>query len=51
MLAAQDIVAMYWLGECESPDWCGGVDLNRDTMVDMQDYPLLLSSEVEFIVE
>ena len=44
-------LAMYWLGECDEPDWCDGLDLNRDAMVNMQDYPILLSSEVEFITE
>lgn len=44
-------LASYWMGTCESPKWCDGLDLNRDSMVDMQDYSLLLNSEVEFTSE
>jgi hypothetical protein len=44
-------LAMHWMGECESPKWCEGMDMNRDTVVNLQDYPLLLNSEVEFTAE
>jgi hypothetical protein len=44
-------LALYWLEECDYPDWCEGMDMNRDTVVNFQDYPLLLNSEVEFTVE
>jgi hypothetical protein len=41
-------LASYWLSGCGPPKWCDGLDLNRDTIVNMQDYPLLLNSEVGF---
>ena len=44
-------LALYWMGECGSPKWCEGLDMNRDTIVNLQDYPLVLNSEVEFTVE
>jgi len=47
----QEIKALAWnwlQGDCGESDWCDGLDLNRDSMVDLQDYSLLLNSEVEF---
>ena len=45
-------LSSYWLQSgCEPPKWCDGLDLNRDGNVNIQDYPLLLNSEVEFTVE
>jgi hypothetical protein len=34
-------LASYWLVlDCGSPDWCGGSDLNRDSIVDFEDFAL-----------
>ncbi len=45
-------LALYWLNaDCDQPDWCDGIDLNRDSMVNLLDYALLLNSQVEFIRE
>jgi len=33
------------------PDFCDGIDMNRDSMVNFPDYALLLNSQVEFIRE
>jgi hypothetical protein len=43
-------LASYWLEVgCGSPEWCGGIDMNRDSIVNWLDSPLLLNSQVEFI--
>ncbi|MFC1783466.1 right-handed parallel beta-helix repeat-containing protein, partial [Planctomycetota bacterium] len=43
-------LSAYWLRSgCEKPDWCGGLDLNRDSEVNMLDFALLGKSEIEFI--
>jgi hypothetical protein len=26
-----------WLGSCSAPDWCGGIDLNKDSIIDLAD--------------
>jgi hypothetical protein len=45
-------LALYWLNaDCDQPDWCDGIDLSRDSVVNLLDYALLLNSQVEFIRE
>jgi len=45
-------LALYWLNaDCVQPDFCDGIDLNKDSMVNLLDYALLLNSQVEFIRE
>ncbi len=45
-------LSLYWLNaDCDQPDWCDGIDLNRNSMVNLLDYALLLNSQVEFIRE
>jgi hypothetical protein len=47
-----ETLARHWLrAGCGPPKWCDGIDLNRDSIVDLQDYSLLLNSEVEFTTE
>ncbi|MHC4791367.1 MAG: hypothetical protein ACYS8Y_08030, partial [Planctomycetota bacterium] len=51
---AKDIeeLALYWLNaDCIHPDFCDGVDMNRDSLVNLPDYALLLNSQVEFVSE
>ncbi|MHC4462699.1 MAG: right-handed parallel beta-helix repeat-containing protein [Planctomycetota bacterium] len=51
---AKDIeeLALYWLNaDCIHPDFCDGVDMNRDSFVNLPDYALLLNSQVEFVSE
>jgi hypothetical protein len=32
-------LAYYWLaGDCGKPDWCGGVDLDQDSVVNFVDF-------------
>jgi hypothetical protein len=45
-------LALYWLNaDCIHPDFCDGVDLNRDSLVNLLDYALLQNNQVEFIRE
>ena len=45
-------LALYWLNaDCVQPDFCDGIDLNRDSLVNLLDYALLLNSQVEFVSE
>ena len=45
-------LSTYWLEVgCKKPHWCDGLDLNRDSVVDLVDFVLLQKSCVEFIYE
>jgi hypothetical protein len=45
-------LAMYWLNEdCVQPDWCDQIDTNRDSIVNLLDYALLMNIEVEFVID
>jgi len=45
-------LALYWLNkDCVHPDFCDQIDMNRDSMVNLLDYALLLNSQVEFVSE
>jgi hypothetical protein len=43
-------LAMYWLNEdCVHPDFCNEIDMNRDSLVNLMDYALLMNINVEFV--
>jgi hypothetical protein len=43
-------LAGYWLNaDCVHPDFCDGIDMNRDSSVNLLDYALLMNTNVEFI--
>ncbi|MHC4105919.1 MAG: hypothetical protein ACYSR9_13335, partial [Planctomycetota bacterium] len=43
-------LAWYWLNaDCGHPDFCNQTDMNRDSLVNLLDYALLLNSQVEFV--
>ncbi|MHC4309621.1 MAG: GLUG motif-containing protein, partial [Planctomycetota bacterium] len=45
-------LASYWLQtDCVHPDFCNGIDMNRDSIVNLLDYALLMNTNVEFINE
>ena len=45
-------LAWYWLNaDCVYPDFCDGIDMNRDSLVNLLDYALLMNIEVEFVSE
>jgi hypothetical protein len=45
-------LSLYWLNaDCVQPDFCDGIDLNRDSLVNFLDYALLQNSQVEFVSE
>jgi hypothetical protein len=45
-------LANCWLQlDCVHTTWCDGIDVNRDSLVNLLDYALLLNSQIEFISE
>ncbi|MHC4461103.1 MAG: GLUG motif-containing protein, partial [Planctomycetota bacterium] len=45
-------LSLYWLNaDCVQPDFCDGVDMNRDSLVNLLDYALLQNNQVEFVSE
>ena len=45
-------LASCWLqGDCVHPTWCGRIDMNRDSLVNLHDYALLMNIEVEFVTD
>jgi hypothetical protein len=45
-------LASCWLNaDCVQPDFCDGIDMNRDSLVNLPDYALLLNSRVEFVTD
>ena len=45
-------LAWYWLNEdCVQPDFCDGIDMNRDSLVNLLDYALLMKINVEFVTD
>jgi len=45
-------LALHWLNaDCVQPDFCNRIDMNRDSLVKLLDYALLLNSQVEFVSE
>ena len=45
-------LASRWLeGGCGSPDWCGGLDLDRDSMVNFVDFAMFDGCCVEVVKE
>ncbi len=42
----------HWLNEdCDHPGFCDGVDVNRNSLVNLLDYALLMNIEVEFVTD
>jgi hypothetical protein len=45
-------LAWYWLNEdCLQPDFCDQIDMNRDSVVNLADYALLMNINVEFVTD
>jgi hypothetical protein len=45
-------LAWYWLNpDCVHPDFCNEIDMNKDSIVNLLDYALLLNTQVEFVSE
>jgi hypothetical protein len=45
-------LAWYWLNaDCVHPDFCNGIDMNKDSMVNLLDYALLMDINVEFVTD
>ena len=42
--------AARWLEmDCSHPHWCGGMDLNEDSIVNYADFAVLGSGQIEFV--
>jgi hypothetical protein len=42
----------YWLNEdCVHPDFCNQIDMNRDSLMNLADYALLMKINVEFVTD
>ena len=45
-------LAWYWLNaDCVQPDFCNEIDMNRDSVVNLLDYTLLMNINVEFVTD
>jgi hypothetical protein len=45
-------LASYWLrSDCDRPDWCGGVDIDRNSVVNFVDFALFDACCIEIIKE
>ena len=45
-------LAWYWLNaDCVHPYFCNGIDMNRDSIVNLADYALLMNINVEFVTD
>jgi hypothetical protein len=45
-------LAWYWLNaDCVHPDFCDQIDMNRDSLVNLADYALLMNINVEFVTD
>jgi hypothetical protein len=45
-------LAFYWLNvDCVHPDFCDRIDMNRDSLVNLLDYALLMNINVEFVTD
>jgi hypothetical protein len=45
-------LAWYWLNaDCVQPDFCNDIDMNKDSLVNLADYALLMNIEVEFVTD
>jgi hypothetical protein len=38
-----------WLLNCSAPDWCGGTDINRDSVVNFQDFTYLANQWLQAV--
>jgi parallel beta-helix repeat protein len=46
------VLSSYWLeSDCGGPDWCGGVDLDQNTVVDLVDFALFDGCCIEVVKE
>jgi hypothetical protein len=51
MKVIEDLASYWLLRDCVYNNWCNGIDINRDSLVNLMDYALLLNTNVEFVSE
>ena len=51
MKVIEELASCWLQGDCVHPTWCDGIDMNRDSLVNLLDYALLMNIEVEFVTD
>jgi hypothetical protein len=51
MKVIEELASSWLQGDCVHPTWCDGIDMNRDSLVNLPDYALLMNIEVEFVTD
>ncbi|MHC4545655.1 MAG: GLUG motif-containing protein [Planctomycetota bacterium] len=49
MKVIEELASCWLQGDCVNPTWCDGIDMNRDSLVNLLDYALLMNINVEFV--
>ena len=51
MKVLEDLASCWLQGDCVHPTWCDRIDMNRDSLVNLLDYALLMNIEIEFVTD
>jgi hypothetical protein len=51
MKVIEELASCWLQGDCVHPSWCDGIDMNRDSLVNLLDYALLMNINVEFVTD
>ncbi|MGB2808360.1 MAG: hypothetical protein WBC22_11495 [Sedimentisphaerales bacterium] len=51
MKVIEDLASCWLQGDCVHPTWFDGIDMNRDSLVNLLDYALLMNIVVEFVTD
>ncbi len=51
MKVIEELASCWLQGDCVHPTWCDRIDMNRDSLVNLLDYALLMNIEVEFVTD
>ncbi|MHC4110313.1 MAG: GLUG motif-containing protein [Planctomycetota bacterium] len=51
MKVIEELASCWLQGDCVHPTWCDGMDMNRDSLVNLLDYALLMNIKVEFVTD
>jgi len=51
MKVIEDLASCWLNADCVHPTWCDGIDMNRDSLVNLLDYALFMNINVEFVTD
>ena len=51
MKVIEELASCWLQGDCVHPDFCNEIDMNRDSLVNLLDYALLMNINVEFVTD